>query len=77
MLRWIVRALVVVVVLFVGANSHNFLAVVLGYVLWLYLVWAAWPRLRADFRRVWFFGRSLREDRRFWRSQLTKTDSGF
>jgi hypothetical protein len=77
MLRWLVRALVVAAVLLVGGNSDQFLAVVLGYVLWLYLVWAAWPRLRADFRRVWFFGRSLREDRRALRSQLSKPESGF
>ncbi|TNY34422.1 hypothetical protein [Thermomonospora catenispora] len=60
MRRWALRISFLLLFLWIARAHGNVVPVFLGYCLWAYLVWAAWPRLVHDARRLWSYGDPLR-----------------
>lgn len=74
MLRWAQRVALLLLFLWIARAHGDVLPVFLGYVLWAYLVWRAWPGIRQDFARLWWAYSPARKDLRAFR-ELTSRSS--
>ena len=61
MRRWALRGAFLLLFLWIARAHGDVVPVFLGYLLWVYLVWRAWPSIRQDVSRLWFAGVPLRQ----------------